>query len=101
MATRMRAPIVRRPSLPLTEQDERDLALIRESPAHRHALAQVSGAPDDAELSEAAVLHSVFEAGLGVIHEAALEAGYAELAQAWEGSRDQARRRRPGWADEL
>ncbi|MFZ5870585.1 MAG: hypothetical protein ACOYXW_08690 [Actinomycetota bacterium] len=106
MATRVRVPVTRRPSLPLTEQDERDLELIRTSPRYRAALANLSGTPDEAmtSVSEAALLHAVFAVGVDAVRVAAQEAGYAELAaqQSSESSarRAAARRRRPSWADE-
>ncbi|MGL5851516.1 MAG: hypothetical protein ACRCZD_12110 [Phycicoccus sp.] len=105
MNIRLRARVTRRPSLPLTEQNDADLALIRTSPAHRRALAEVGGLPDDIDApSESALLHAVFEAGLSAVHQSAAEAGYAELA-AQQGPkpterRAVARRRRPDWADE-
>ena len=43
MAIRMSAKVVRRPSLPLTECDERALAVLSTSRAHRDALARMSG----------------------------------------------------------
>jgi hypothetical protein len=106
MATRMKEPVTRRPSLPLTAKDESDLNLIRTSPSHQRALEQLGAdLPGGAEaLSEAALLHAVFEAGLDAVRMAAAEAGYAELArqQAAEAvaNRAENRRRRPQWADE-
>ena len=103
--TRIRASVVRRPSLPLTEQDERDLARLRESALHREALARLSGAPEvTQEVSESALLHAVFEAGLAAVREASEEAGYAQLAVEIENEtkshRAAARRRRPSWVHE-
>lgn len=101
----MRAAAVRRPSLPLTERDERDLALLRASAPRREALSRLTGEPvTRPDLSEATLLHAVFEAGLAAVREATEEAGYAELA-AQQGAeqaerRAEARRRRPAWADE-
>lgn len=103
MRTRLRAPVVRRSSLPLTERDEHDLALLRSSAPQRAALGRLSGEPlAPADLSEAALLHAVFEAGLAAVREASEDAAYAELAaqQADEDTarRTEARRRRPSWA---
>ena len=105
MASHIRARVVRRPSLPLSERDERDLALLSSSPLHRDALVRLSGEDvADFSVSEAALLHAVFEVGLTAIREATEEAGYAQLAadQAAEAARHHAdaRRRRPAWADE-
>lgn len=96
MATRMRARVARRPSLPLTEQDERDLERIRTSPAYRSALTSLSGETGEATtaMSEAALLHAVFKAGLDAIRLAAEQSTDAEIRRA------AARRRRPSWADE-
>lgn len=102
----MRNRVVRRPSLPLTEQDEHELELIRASPSYRSALANLSGEVGDAavDLSEAALLHAVFEAGLDAVRLAAQEVGYSALAversEDAEARRPSARRRRPSWADE-
>lgn len=105
MTARLNAPVARRPSLPLTEQDDRDLAQIREAPSYRRALAQLSGTElPESGTSEAALLHAVFEAGVKAVQRAAEEAGYAAVAeqQAADAAerRASARRRRPSWADE-
>lgn len=104
MATRIKQSTVRRPSLPLTEADERDLDLLRTSPVYRRALDEVSpdaSLADAGELTESALLHAVLEVGLATIRENALDAGYEELARQREGSqRRVSRRRRPDWADE-
>jgi hypothetical protein len=104
MTSRMRTPIVRRPSLPLTERDERDLALLASSPEHREALARLSGLESPSSVSEAAVLHAVFEVGIATIRSAVEEASYAllaaEQASAAAQLRAEARRRTPSWAHE-
>lgn len=105
MATRLKASVTRRPSLPLTADDERDLELIRTSTTYRRALAQLAGeATEPGTMSESALLHAVFEVGLGAVRHAAAEAGYAELAEqrsaATAQTRAESRRRRPAWADE-
>jgi hypothetical protein len=108
MATRLRARVTRRASLPLTEQDVLALTRIRTSEIYQVAL-RALGAPSDvdvpaSELSEAALLHVVFEAGLDSIRLAAQEAGYALLAGQRAASaperRAESRRRPPSWADE-
>jgi hypothetical protein len=103
--TRFRATVVRRPSLPLTQRDERDLELLRTSALHRESLARLSGeAVAEAEVSESALLHAVFEAGLSAVRAASEEAGYAQLAIEIDAEGDThraaARRRRPSWASE-
>lgn len=104
MTSRVRARVVRRPSLPLSAQDERDLALLSSSSLHRDALVRLSGEDLDDDVSEAALLHAVFEVGLTAIREATEEAGYAQLASdqavAAIEHRAEARRRKPSWADE-
>jgi hypothetical protein len=105
MKTRMPVSAVRRPSLPLTERDEQDLAVLRESEVHRKMLAYLSGVSTfPADASEAVILHTVFEIGLSTVREALEAQGYAELAEQQvaetQNSRREARRRRPTWADE-
>lgn len=81
VVTRFNRPTVRRSPLPLTDDDLADLARLRTAGPERDALAQL--APDelpDGQLTESALLHAVFEAGLRAIREAAEEQGYAELA---------------------
>jgi hypothetical protein len=72
--------VVRRPSLPLTEQDERDLAMLREASEYREALTRISGEEFDERTSEGVLLHAVFEAGLQCVRESAERSGYAALA---------------------
>lgn len=106
MNSRMSRPVVRRPNLPLTAQDESDLALLRSSPAYRQALAQLSpsGLSPVEQVSEAVLLHAVFEAGLAAVRASAEEDGYAQLAVDYAeqaGSRRRmSRRRTPAWANE-
>ncbi len=101
----MRTTAVRRPSLPLTERDEQDLALLRVSAPQREALGRLTGEPvAHGDVSEAVLIHAVFEAGLAAVREATEEAGYAELAAQQMGEvavrRAESRRRRPAWADD-
>lgn len=107
MASRMKSQAVRRVPLPLTESDERDLALIRQSSAYREALGALAGdwrLGQEGEVTESVLLHGVFAAGLDAIKALAQEAGYAQLAEermTGEGERRRvARRRAPSWADD-
>jgi len=104
MPTRLRGRAVRRPSLPLTEEDERQLATIREGREYREVLASLSGEEvADQDASEAVLLHAVFEAGLLAVRNAAAAEGYAVIAAEQKHAaerRADARRRRPPWADE-
>lgn len=109
MAIRLHARVTRRPSLPLTEEDDRALTLIRTVETYQAALQDLSLSPSGggvpaSELSEAALLHAVFEAGLDAVRRGAQEAGYALLARERAESaterRAQSRRRPPSWADE-
>jgi hypothetical protein len=111
MTIRLVGRVVRRPSLPLTDRDEVNLALLREIPIYRQALADLTGESADGpaatastgSITEAALLHAIFQAGVGAVRAAAEETGYAVMAadQAEQAAqRDQSRRRRPTWADE-
>ena len=104
MAQRMSQPVVRRPNLPLTAQDEADLAVLRQSPSHLNALAELSSGMPTADVGESVLLHAIFEAGLRAVREAAEEDGYAQLADDYRRSADErramSRRRPPAWADE-
>ncbi len=101
----MTGSTVRRTSLPLTQRDEENLTLLRESATHRNMLAELSTESTFSEdVSEAVMLHAVFEIGLRTVREALEEKGYAELAMA-QGNEEPnkhatARRYRPTWADE-
>jgi hypothetical protein len=107
MTTRIQAPVVRRTSLPLTAQNERDLSKVRESSAYQMALEQLSDIKIiKLKMSEAALLNAIFEAGIPAVRQKAELAGYAEIAAAQSESelsqqRSESRRRRPHWADEL
>ncbi len=85
---------VKRPSVPLTGRDLRDLELIRNSPEAMRA----AGVPEGA--SEAALLSAALRAGLEHLREAAEEAGYAALAASYQDDPQEqavevAMRRRP------
>ena len=106
MTQRMSQPIVRRPSLPLTSQDEADLTLLRESPAHLRALADLAPSTpvQEGDVRESVLLHAVFEAGLSVVRKAAEEEGYEQLAAEYRAIADErrslSRRRQPAWSGE-
>lgn len=91
-----------RKSLPLSSRDLEDLERLRNSPAHRQALAALVESEVDVSASEASLLHAVLQAGMRAVRHEVEEAGYAQLAaeaDATARKRD-ARRRRPSWADE-
>jgi hypothetical protein len=105
MATRLSQPAKVRKSLPLTEHDLADLERLRGLTPERDALAALAGVAVET-VTEAALLHMIFTAGLQAIREKAEEAAYASAAvdrlaggKAAEHRRV-ARRRRPAWADE-
>jgi hypothetical protein len=104
MATRFDQPVTRRSPLPLTERDEADLAKLRSAGPARAALARLTpSTPLEGVLTEAALLHAVFRAGMRVVHECAEEAGYAQLAAEYEAEDEERRkiaRRRAVWTDE-
>ncbi|MFM7148031.1 MAG: hypothetical protein ACKOW5_17100, partial [Actinomycetales bacterium] len=104
--SRMSAPTVRRPNVPLTARDEADLVRLRSSPAHLEALSRLAPgfSPVEQTLSESLLLHSVLAAGFEAVRRSVEEAGYEEMgAQYAEQSaqrRRVARRRTPSWAQE-
>ena len=105
MATRLNEPAKVRKSLPLTERDLADLERLRGQTPERDALSDLSGVAVES-VTEAALLHLIFAAGLRAIREKAEERAYASAAadRLTSGEADQirriARRRRPAWADE-
>ena len=103
----MRLAAVRRPSFPLTDEDQSALTLLRAAESQRGALERLTGEPGiTADVSEAALLHAVFKAGLAAVRAATEEEGYAELAAQQVQNDDvpqrraAARRRRPAWSTE-
>jgi hypothetical protein len=97
--------VVRRPSVPLTADDDLLLTAARSDPAFREELARLSGEDVAAgEVSEAAVLHALLLVGQRAVQERRDEAGYAAIAEQLqresEERRVEARRRRPSWAAE-
>lgn len=79
--------------------------MLRQPSPYRDALVRrssMSAGPE--EVTESVLLHALLEAGLAAIREDAENEGYAVLAaqrsQDADARREQARRRRPSWADE-
>lgn len=105
MATRLNEPAKARKSLPLTERDLVDLERLREQTPERDALSDLAGVAVEG-VTEAALLHMIFVAGLRTIREKAEERAYATAAadRLTSGEAEEirriARRRRPAWADE-
>jgi len=106
MAIRLNQPAKARKSLPLTERDLADLERLRGQSPERDALADLAGVVVVEGVTEAALLHMIFTAGLRAIQEKAEELAYASAAadRLASGEADEirqiARRRRPSWADE-
>lgn len=105
MATRLNEPAKARKSLPLTERDLADLERLRGRTPERDALSDLAGVVVEG-VTEAALLHMIFAAGLRAIREKAEELAYASAAaeRLTSGEAEEirriARRRRPAWADE-
>jgi hypothetical protein len=105
VATRFNEPTRVRKSLPLTEGDLAELDRLRQETRERAALSQLSGA-DVVDMTESALLHMIFVAGLHAISEKAEEEAYAAAAAGRLASgeseeiRRAGRRPRPAWADE-
>jgi hypothetical protein len=105
MATRLNEPARARKSLPLTERDLADLERLQGHTPERDALAELAGVVVES-VTEAALLHMIFAAGLRAIREKTEERAYASAAADRLASgeahaiRQIARRRRPAWADE-
>ena len=106
MATRLSEPAKARKSLPLTERDLADLERLRGQTPERDALAELVGMEEVQSVTEAALLHMIFAAGLRAIREQTEERAYASAAADRLASGESAqsrliaRRRRPGWADQ-
>ena len=80
-----RGKTVKRPSVPLTERDLRDLQRIRESPSAQRELGVASDA------SEATMLHAVLERGLREVREAAEAEAYERYAESLRNDPDEIR----------
>ena len=106
MVSRLTEPAKTRKSLPLTEKDLADVDRLRQETPEREALSEMAGIVIVEGVTEAALLHMIFEAGLRAIRERAEERAYASAAEDRLASGDTdearriARRRRPAWADE-
>lgn len=103
MATRVSAAVVRRPSLPLTAQDEAALKELRGSQEMQRALSRLCGRDISAQNTEGSVLQALIETALRVVKAQAQERAYEELARDvtyLEDKRAFRDRRRPSWADE-
>lgn len=75
MTTSLRHKVAKRTSIPLTHQDLDDLAAISGSPSALVAL------DVDTSMSEAALLHRVFQLGVKHAYELLDDRGYAQLAE--------------------
>jgi hypothetical protein len=104
MATRLHEAAEVRKPLPLTNRDLEDLDRLRVPGPERIALADLSGAPLEGQVTESVLLHAVFAAGIRAVREAAEASAYGEAAldrrASEEEDRQIARRRRPSWAGE-
>src|SRR5579864_3431853 len=106
MAMRLNQPAKARKSLPLTERDLAGLERLRGQTPERDALADLAGVVVVEGVTDAALLHMIFTAGLRAIQEKAEELAYTSAAAdrlasgETEENRRIARRRRPAWADE-
>lgn len=106
MAARLSETAKTRKSLPLTERDLEVIARLRAESPERDALADLTGVGVVDDLTESALLHMIFTAGLRAIQEKAEEYSYASEAEIRRASgeadeiRRIARRRRPSWAAE-
>jgi hypothetical protein len=105
MATRFSEPTKARKSLPLTERDLADLDRLRVPSPERDILSELAGVRIES-VTEAALLHIIFAAGLRAIRHQAEQQAYASAAtdRLASGEADEirrtARRRRPSWLDE-
>jgi hypothetical protein len=105
MATRFSEPTKARKSLPLTERDLADLDRLRAPTPEREVLCELAGVRIES-ITEAALLHIIFTAGLRAITETAEQRAYIAAAADRHASgetaeiRRVARRRRPSWAAE-
>jgi len=75
MSTPLKHQVSKRASVPLTTQNLRDLAAISQSQAAPELLGL------DTSMSEAAIMHRLFELGVKHAYQVLDEMGYAELAQ--------------------
>src|ERR1700735_4428090 len=80
MTARLNQPAKARKSLPLTERDLADLERLRRQTPERDALADLAGVVLVESVTEAALLHMIFTAGLRAIQEKTEELAYASAA---------------------
>jgi hypothetical protein len=105
MVTRFSEPAKARKSLPLTERDLAELDRLRAPSPERDVLSELAGVRIES-VTEAALLHMIFAAGLRAIQEKAEQRAYLTAAadRLTSGEADEirrvARRRRPSWAAE-
>jgi hypothetical protein len=105
MVTRFSEPAKARKSLPLTERDLAELDRLRAPGPERDVLSELAGVRIES-VTEAALLHMIFAAGLRAIQEKAEQRAYLTAAadRLTSGEADEirrvARRRRPSWAAE-
>jgi hypothetical protein len=105
LAIRFSEPAKARKSLPLTERDLVDIERFRAPTPERDVLAELAGVRIES-VTEAALLHIIFAAGLRAIQQKAEERAYDSAAadRLASGEADEirriARRRRPSWAAE-
>ena len=104
MASRIRATIASRKTLPLTEADLDVVDRLKTDGHYRNALARLNGQrPADLDnVSESVLLHALFQAGAAALRATEQDLGYQQLAEQYNVAVDQrkARRRVPAWADE-
>lgn len=84
-----------RTSLPLSERDSSDLALLRGSKAHRAALSRLVEVDLAEDSRDGALVHAVMEAGIKAVGDEVEAAGYVQVAGEMNaaGRRAVARRR--------
>ena len=81
MATRFASPVVRRAQVPLTGDDLTALEQLCMDDISRGFLAAHQMIPATGEVSEAAFLHAVLQAGIKAVQDSRDELGYALLAK--------------------
>jgi hypothetical protein len=90
----------------LTDENENDISTLLNSSFYQVALEGLSGVKIVGhDVSESALLHAIFEAGMSAVKESAELAGYAQIAAKQSKptlaqDRKDARRRQPSWAEE-
>ncbi len=106
MAVRIQSPVRQRKSLPLTAENEAEIAKVLTTASYQQALEELSGRKIiDMDLSTAAVMHAIFEVGISAVRQQAEREGYAQIAMSMANPesrehRKVARRRQPAWSEE-